>query len=44
MYDSDDDSAHVKNLGAQDFIGELNFSMHEVVTARDQSLTKDLIN
>ena len=44
VYDSDDDAQQVKNLGAHDFIGELQFSMHEVVTARDQHLTKDLSN
>ena len=44
VYDSDDDSQQVKNLGAHDFIGELLFSMHEVVTARDQILTRPLVN
>jgi len=44
VFDSDDDSQQVKNLAAHDFIGELLFSMHEVVTARDQQLTKPLAN
>lgn len=44
IFDSDDDSQQVRNLEAHDFIGELQFSMHEVVTARDQILTKPLVN
>ena len=35
VYDSDDDSQQTKNLSAHDFIGSLEFSMHEVVTSRD---------
>lgn len=41
VYDSDDDQA--KNLSAHDFIGALEFQMHEVVTSRDQIMTKPLI-
>jgi len=33
VYDSDDDQA--KSLSAHDFIGRLEFQMHEVVTSRD---------
>ena len=43
VYDSDDDSQLTKNLSAHDFIGALEFSLHEVVTARDQIYTKDLL-
>ena len=35
VYDSDNDKQHANDLAAQDFIGELELSMHEVVTARD---------
>ena len=36
VYDSDDDKA--KNLSAHDFIGALEFTLHEVVTGRDQQM------
>ena len=42
VYDSDDDKA--KNLDAHDFIGELEFTLHDVVTQRDQTLRKKLFN
>ena len=44
VYDSDDDSQQVKNLGAHDYIGVYEFTLHEVVTARDQIMTKNLVN
>ena len=44
VYDSDDDSQLTKNLSAHDFIGTLEFTLHEIVTARDQILGKDLVN
>jgi hypothetical protein len=31
-------------LQSHDFIGELLFTLHEVVTTRDQTLTKPLVN
>ena len=42
VYDSDDDKS--KNLSNHDFIGAYEFTLHEVVTSRDQSLTKPLTN
>ena len=44
VYDSDDNKQQVKNLGAHDYIGYLEFTLHEVVTARDQILGKNLVN
>ena len=44
VYDSDDDSQQVRDLSKHDFIGSLEFQMHEVVTARDQIMTKTLVN
>ena len=44
VYDSDDNSQQTQNLSAHDFIGYYEFSLHEVVTARDQITTKDLVN
>jgi hypothetical protein len=43
VYDSDDDR-NLQNLQKHDFIGELEFSLHEIVTTRDQSMTKPLVN
>lgn len=43
VFDSDDDK-QLQNLQSHDFIGEIEFQLHEVVTTRDQSLTKPLIN
>lgn len=34
VYDVDDDSC-VDNLSRQEFIGKLEFELHEVVTARE---------
>ena len=42
VYDSDDDKS--KNLASHDFIGEYIFTLHEVVTGRDQTMTKPLTN
>lgn len=42
VFDSDDDKS--KNLASHDFIGEYILTLHEVVTCRDQSLTKPLTN
>ena len=44
VYDSDNDKQQVSNLGSHDFIGELQLTMHEVVTSRDQLLNKALVN
>ena len=44
VYDSDDDSQQVQDLSKHDFIGYLEFQLHEVNTARDQKLTKPLNN
>lgn len=35
VYDSDDDSQQTQDLSKHDFIGLLEFQMHEVNTARD---------
>ena len=35
VYDSDDDTQMTKNLDKHDYIGSLDFTLHEVVTARD---------
>lgn len=43
VYDIDDFSANA-TLAAQDYIGELEFMLHEVVTAKDQTLSRPLIN
>ena len=42
VYDSDDDRS--KDLSKHDFIGALEFQLHEVNTARDQTMTKPLVN
>lgn len=44
VYDSDDDPKHARDLTAHDFIGDFEFSLHQVVTARDQTLTKAMVN
>ena len=44
VYDSDDNSQQVKNLAAHDYIGTYEFTLHEVVTARDQIVTRNLVN
>ena len=44
VYDSDDDTQQTKDLSAHDFIGAYEFKLHEVVTARDQIITRDLVN
>ena len=44
VYDSDDDSQQTKDLSAHDYIGAYEFKLHEVVTARDQIITRDLVN
>lgn len=43
VYDCDD-TADINNFSAHDFIGGLDFTLHEVVTARDSTATKTLIN
>lgn len=43
VYDLDDES-QLHNLSKQDYIGTMEFAMHEVVTARDQTLRKNVIN
>lgn len=42
VYDVDDDN-QINNLSAHDFIGRLEFELHEIVTAPNQKLTKNLI-
>lgn len=44
VYDSDDDSQMTKDLSRHDYIGALDFTLHEVVTARDQIMTKPMVN
>jgi len=44
VYDSDDDSQQTQDLSKHDFIGSLTFQLHEVVTGRDQIMTKWLEN
>ena len=44
VYDSDDGTNQTNNLSAHDYIGVLNFSLHEIVTMRDQIMTKSLEN
>lgn len=39
-----DDFTDPNNLEAHDFIGEYEFLLHEVVTARNQQLKKPLLN
>ena len=39
-----DDFTDPNNLEAHDFIGEYEFFLHEVVTARNQQLKKPLVN
>lgn len=43
VFDSDNDK-ELQNLQQHDFIGELAFTLHEVVTTRDQTLAKALVN
>jgi len=42
-YDMDDGNAP-ENLGAQEFIGTVEFQLHQVVTARDQTLQTPIVN
>ena len=42
VYDVED-YQNPDNLVKHDFVGSLEFALHEVVTARDQTLCKDLI-
>ena len=42
VYDVDDDT-QINNLKAHDFIGRLEFELHEIITARDQKLTRPLV-
>ena len=41
VYDVDD-RTQLENFDGHDLVGELEFALHEVVTARDQTLIKDL--
>jgi len=41
MYDIDDFN-NLKNWNSHDLIGELVFTLHEVVTAKDQILIKQI--
>ena len=43
VYDVDDEG-NVANLAGHDYVGSLEFSVHEVVTSRDQTLIRPLIN
>ena len=44
VYDSDDETQQVKKLDNHDYIGVLEFKLHEIVTARDQIMKKPLVN
>jgi hypothetical protein len=39
-----DDFNNLNNMEGHDFVGGLEFTLHEVVTARDQTLERPLIN
>lgn len=43
VYDVDDEG-NLLNFDGHDFVGSLEFSIHEVVTSRDQTLIKPLVN
>jgi hypothetical protein len=43
VYDVDDEN-NIMNFAGHDYVGCLEFSVHEVVTGRDQSLEKNLEN
>ena len=43
VFDVDDFSEHA-SLSKHDFVGELEFMLHEVVTAKNQILRKPLVN
>ena len=43
IYDIDDD-ANIQDLSAHDHLGELEFTLHEIVTCRDQKMNKPLKN
>lgn len=43
VYDVDDEK-NIHNLAGHDFAGGIEFTIHEVVTARDQTLERPLIN
>ena len=42
VYDIDD-FENINNYAGHDLVGELEFALHEVVTARDQLLIKPLL-
>ena len=42
VYDVDDEANHA-NLAGHDFVGSIEFSVHEVVTCRDQTMIRPLI-
>ena len=44
VYDSDDGTNQTKKIDSHDYSGVYEFSLHEVVTARDQIMTKPLVN
>ncbi len=39
-----DDNTQEQNLNAQEYIGEVEFQLHQVVTARDQEITFEIQN
>lgn len=41
VYDVDD-TQNIKNLAGHSLVGEVEFTLHEVVTARDQILQKNI--
>ena len=43
VYDIDSED-NINDLAAQDFLGSLQFQLHEVVTCIDQTMTKNLVN
>ena len=43
MYDVDNHD-RLQDLASHDHVGTLQFALHEVVTARDQTLQRQLVN
>ena len=43
VYDVDDEG-NINNLGGHDYVGSLEFFVHEVVTSREQTLIRPLVN
>ena len=43
VYDSDVDKVYISNLGSHDFLGALEFWIHDVVTSEDQAYARPLV-